>query len=447
MISTFANLFKRRLPEQQPTWLILLGILSVTVYAFSRTGFPEIARIGSTIATLTGLWGLFKYGKIVNSHILLRFIWIAVIIQLISWGLSQYVTPEWAEDIPKLDKLTRWFVFIPLAWWVAQHQSAIWLVWGAAAMGILISPWTTGGGFNEIIQGINGSRIDFGIRNAQHTALYFGTILIALCCFIKPLYKINKHSLAPIGLLIAYCLLVIYINESRQAWLALLIALLATTTYLTIKSVKKASPKKQILSITLFILGLVTLSTLLLNNDKVISRVMVEKETITAVASLNFDEVPYSSFGIRLHSWVAATDFIKEKPLLGWGSNGRGLVMEYTTWLPDSIGDFGHLHNSYMEILVNYGIVGLLFYFSIWIVIGKMLFKQIREGNIKKEIGYLFATIFCFWGVLNCFESFMNFWTGVFYFNIFMAGILSKIWQASHPLYIKVLLKNHLQPT
>ena len=102
MISTFANLFKRRLPEQQPTWLILLGILSVTVYAFSRTGFPEIARIGSTIATLTGLWGLFKYGKIVNSHILLRFIWIAVIIQLISWGLSQYVTPEWANSLAGL---------------------------------------------------------------------------------------------------------------------------------------------------------------------------------------------------------------------------------------------------------------------------------------------------------------------------------------------------------
>jgi O-antigen ligase len=438
-LSSFANLFKRRLPEQQPTWLILLGILSVTVYAFSRTGFPDIARIGSTIATLTGLWGLFKYGKIVNSHVLLRFIWIAVIIQLISWGLSQYVTPEWAEDIPKLDKLTRWFVFIPLAWWIAQYQNSIWLVWGAAALGILISPWTTGGGLNEIIQGINGTRIDFGIRNAQHTALYFGTILIALCCFIKPLYKINKYSLVPIGLLIAYCLLVIYINESRQAWLALLITLIMTAMYLTVKSVKKASLKKQFFSIILFIAGLITLSTLLLSNDKVVNRVMLEKETITAVASLEFDKVPYSSFGVRLHSWAAAADFIKEKPLFGWGSNGRSLVMEHTSWLPDSIGGFGHLHNSYMEMLVNYGIVGLIFYFSIWAVIGNMLFKEIRRGNIKKEIGYLFATIMCFWGIINCFESFQNFWTGVFYFNILMTGILSKIWRARHPQYFKAL--------
>lgn len=44
IFSCFTSLFKRRLPEQQSTWLILLGI--VTVYAFSRTDFPEIARIG-----------------------------------------------------------------------------------------------------------------------------------------------------------------------------------------------------------------------------------------------------------------------------------------------------------------------------------------------------------------------------------------------------------------
>jgi O-antigen ligase len=74
IFSCFTSLFKRRLPEQQSTWLILLGIVSVTVYAFSRTDFPEIARIGSTIAILTGLWGLFKYGKITNSYVLLRFI-------------------------------------------------------------------------------------------------------------------------------------------------------------------------------------------------------------------------------------------------------------------------------------------------------------------------------------------------------------------------------------
>ncbi|MBU1468675.1 MAG: hypothetical protein KJ883_20270 [Gammaproteobacteria bacterium] len=138
--TSLANAFKRRTPAEQPTWLILLGIFSIALYAFTRTGFSEIAGVASAIATLTGFWGLFKYGKVVNSHILFRFVWIAILFQLISWGLSQYVTPEWAESSPKLDKITRWFVFIPLAWWVAQYKNATWHVWGCAALGILVSP-------------------------------------------------------------------------------------------------------------------------------------------------------------------------------------------------------------------------------------------------------------------------------------------------------------------
>lgn len=432
------ELFKRRTPEEQPIWLVYLGIICVTIYAFSRTGFPEAASIASTIAVLTGFWGLYKYGSKVNSHILFRFVWVAIIFQLISWGLSQYVTPEWAESIPKLDKVTRWFVFIPLAWWVAQRKNAIWLVWGSAAAGILVSPWVTGEGFSEIITGINGHRIDFGIRNAQHTALYFGSVLIGLCCFAKPLYQKYTISLIPVSLLIVYCLLVIYVNESRQAWLGLIVTLLLTSMYLVIKQIKKSSRNKKIIIIGSFFIGLALFSSFILTNEKITSRVMVEKEAISAVTSLNFDNVPYSSFGIRLHSWVAAIDFIKEKPIFGWGSNGKSLVMDHTEWLPENIKiEFGHLHNFYIETLVNYGIVGLAFYFSIWIIIGKMLFKEIRSGKIEKEIGYLFMTIFCFWSVMNCFESYQNFWTGVFYFIVLMTGIISRKW------HYKVYIKNN----
>lgn len=429
--SALQNFFKRQTPEEQPTWLILLGIASIAIYAFSRTGFMDAAGIASTIATLTGLWGLYKYGRIVDSHILFRFLWIAIIIQLISWGLSQLITPEWAEDVPKLDKLTRWFVFIPLAWWIAQRKDAIWLTWGCAALGILISPWVTGGGLDEIIQGINGQRIDFGIRNAQHTALYFGSILVGLCCFAKPLYKKYKLSIIPIIFLITYCLLVSYVNESRQAWLALIVTLLVMSTYLVIKQFKKSSRKQQLALIGIFLIGLVTLSSLLINNEKIVGRVMEEKQAMSAVIAMDFKDVPYSSFGIRLHSWMAATDFIKEKPILGWGSNGKSLVMSHSESLPEWVKeDFGHLHNFYLELLVSYGVIGLFFYFSIWVIVGKMLFKEIKSGKVEREVGYIFTSMFCFWAVMNCFESYQNFWTGVFYYNIFMTGIVGKIWHA-----------------
>ncbi len=96
-----------------------------------------------------------------------------------------------AEDYPKIDKITRWFVFIPMAWWIAQYKNAIWLIWGCAALGILVSPWVTGEGIPEIIRGLNGERVFFGLRQAQHTSLFFGVILIGLLCFTR---KNHKHK-------------------------------------------------------------------------------------------------------------------------------------------------------------------------------------------------------------------------------------------------------------
>ncbi|MBJ7540056.1 O-antigen ligase family protein [Marinomonas transparens] len=424
-----SNLFKRRTSEEQPAWLIFLGIASIVVYAISRTGFPKVAEVTSSIAVLAGLWGLFKYGKIVNSHILIRFLWISILIQLISWGLAQYITPEWAESSPKLNKINGWLIFIPFAWLIAQRKGAIWLMWGAAVLGILLSPWVTGGGLDEIIQGGSGHRIDFGLLNAQHTAFFFGSIFIGLCCFSKKIYQRNKLLVIPLLFIIYYLLLVLYLVQTRQAWLSIIITLILIFTYLMIMSENEKIRKNQFFLIVSFVIGFIVLSGLVLNNDRITNRIMIEKNSILAITALDFDNVPYSSFGIRFHSWVAATNFIKEKPFFGWGSNGKSLVIDHTKWLPDYIKkEFGHLHNTYFELLVNYGIAGLFFYFSIWAVIGRMLLKEIILGSVEIEFGYIYLSIFIFWGVMNFFESYQNFWTGSFFFNIFMAGIVSKVW-------------------
>lgn len=429
------GLFERRLPSDQPNWLIILGILTITVYAFSRTGFPEVARISSGIALLTGFWGLYKYGSIVNSHVLFRFVWIAIAFQVVSWGLSQYVIPEWAEELPKIDKIARWFIFIPFAWWIAQYKSAVWLVWVSAALGILISPWVTGDGISEIVRGLNGERVFFGLRQAQHTSLFFGVILIGMMCFARKIISLQKWLVVPLISVIIYCILIIYINSSRQAWLALMITGLLMASYFFTRHIYHSSGKKRLIIACIFIVGLSGAVNFITSSDKIVNRVMEERQALNAIASLNFDEVPYSSFGIRLHSWVAAVDFIKEKPIFGWGSNGKSLVMKHTEWLPDDVRkDFGHLHNTYIEMLVNYGVVGLAFYIFMWIYITRSLFKEINKGTIEKNVGYFFISFFCFWSIMNCFEAYQNFWTGAFYFTVFMTGIQAKIWRAKYKL-------------
>lgn len=424
--------FTRSNAIKQPLLLTIIGLSCVIIYAFTRTGFPEIARITSTIAGLLGFWGLYKYGKEVNSHILFRFVWCSIIIQSFSWLLSQYSNPEWALAKPDIEQLTRWLVFIPLAWWIAQYRNAIWLMYGFAALGIVISPWTSGYGLKELLDGTHGRRVDFSLENAQHTSLLFGIVLIGLCSFIKPIIKKNKLFSIPVILLISYCLVVIYISSSRQAWLALVITLLISSLYFVIKAIRKSSIKKQLFILSFFCIGLIALSHFLMTNEKIVKRVMTEKKAINAVMSLEFDRVPYTSFGIRLHSWIAAIDFIKEKPFLGWGSNGKTLVIKHTKWLPEKVKKhYGHLHNTYLEILVNFGAIGLIFYFSVWIYFIKKLYKEIKKDKIEREIGYFFAAFLCFWSIMNLFESYNHYWTGFFCLHIIMAGILSRIWHST----------------
>lgn len=428
---SLARLFERHSPQEQPKWLVLIGIASVTIYAFSGTGFITAADTAATIAALTGFWGLYKYGRQVNSHIVFRFLWVALIFQFTSWGLSQYTDPEWALEIPKLDKVSRWFVFIPMAWWVAQYKHATWIIWLSAALGILLSPWITGVGLKEIAQGMRGHRVDFGLLNAQHTALFFGTLLIGFCCFAQTLYKKNKLLILPIIFLVNYCSFIIYLNASRQAWLAIIVTALLFSSYIVFKTLKKSSIKKQITTIIVFLICLFSATEFLINNDKIVKRVMAEKRAISTITSLEFKKVPYSSFGLRFNTWRASLDFIKEKPIFGWGSNGKKLVIQKTDWIPKKIKRrFGHLHNFYLETLVNYGIVGLLFYFSIWFYTAKKLYKKINEGKIEKEFGYFFLGILCFWSIMNCFEAYQNYWTGVFFYKVFMTGILARLWHS-----------------
>lgn len=436
--ANYTHFWERLEATMQPKYIALIGIVCVMAYATLKPSMYDAAKVFSTIGGLLSFWALYKYGRTVESNILFRFLWVAIILQLITWTLSIVYTPEWAEPHPTLDYLARWFVFIPFAWWAAQYKNGIWLVWGSSAFSILISPWTTGYGLQEIIDGYYGKRIDFGLRNAQHTTMFFGLILIGLCCFARPLFKKSKLFAIPLGLIIIYCLFVVIASETRQSWLALCISALLTLLYIFHQYTKNLSLRIHLLSLVSFLTIASTLLFATLNNDRISDRVNKESEVIAKLQTLNIDQIPYSSIGIRLHSWLNAIDYIKQKPLFGWGSNGQVIAMTKTQWPENTMPKhIDHLHSHYVETLTNFGVAGLLFYFSIWVVIGRMLFREIKAQKVEKEVGYFFSAVCIFWGSICFFESYLSMWTGVFAFNIFMTGIVGRIWYSKlHPASI-----------
>jgi O-antigen ligase len=66
---------------------------------------------------------------------------------------------------------------------------------------------------------------------------------------------------------------------------------------------------------------------------------------------------------IRAAVYRASWDMFRERPLLGWGENQ--MAAEVADRMPDYELDAYFAHNSYLEILVEQGIVGLAFYVAL----------------------------------------------------------------------------------
>jgi O-antigen ligase len=147
----------------------------------------------------------------------------------------------------------------------------------------------------------------------------------------------------------------------------------------------------------------------------------------------DLENLPFSNIGMRIHSWAEALKWIAERPVTGWGRKARSDVIKLADRFPDAIkGDFGHLHNGYLEILLGFGAVGLIYLCVLWVV----LLRRIKLAASKDLYAFaLYSSVFIL--VLNMFESFFVKSSGEFAIALFMAAgysqYLAKSLNGKHP--------------
>ena len=141
--------------------------------------------------------------------------------------------------------------------------------------------------------------------------------------------------------------------------------------------------------------------------------------------------MPYTSAGIRLHTWQEAARWIAERPFVGWGGNGRSLIFDHSTHLPEQIKQrFGHLHNSYMDLLVNFGLLGLALLAALvyWLVSRSLRYH--RAGLLPGGSLVFCLSFTAFFGVINLFESYLFYDSGHLVLAIVGGGLLTQLWAA-----------------
>lgn len=363
----------------------------------------------------------------------------ALLAQTISWAASHHYHPDYAESSLKLHRMGAWFSFILVASVLANHPQRLIMMWCAFIAGLLATPWTTGDGLTEILNGLNGARVDFGINNAQHTGMLFGTILIGSIAFTP---WVTKQTIIPkriaLGsaiLLTALCGAVVLMTSTRAIIIGVAAAVI---TMAGISAVTQPQRSKFVTSMKLGVAAGVSTGVFLVvlgisHSDTAPARWQQQSSTIQAILQNDLQNMPNDGVGIRFKSWLEATQWIKAEPITGWGGKGRKLVLEHSQLLPNEIKkQFSHLHNSYIDTLVNYGINGLAILLLLYAWLIRRSWAAWTSGTSSKPMLIFFSGFMAFWIIVNTFESYIYFSTGSIMFSLVAGSVLSHIWRTNN---------------
>lgn len=182
--------------------------------------------------------------------------------------------------------------------------------------------------------------------------------------FFQPLLKPRIYcAIAAIPVLLVFIL-----HGSRAGWIGFLFSVAATCALV----IKKR-----------FNFLFLALAFILLLFLMPLSRVRV----IQSMSLSNFDCIRNDS---RFQLWTAAVNIFKDFPILGAGPGNYGDLMQ--NFSPEKLYDgttHMHAHNTYLEVLAEMGILGLMSFLWIFVLFFKVCYRSIRGSPNAYNISFM----------------------------------------------------------
>lgn len=409
--------------------MYFVGFISLFFYSLTKIPFTDVSKIFEVIFVVSGYAVFICSTPLFYKNKYLILLIAALGVQLFPW--LSYIL-EWhsmAMGTPSFDRLTKLFFFVAIAVLLQGKLTNVFGFWLVCVFGFFAVVLTK---VDVWGLGFNGERVDFGIRNAQHTAMFFGCTLLASICFASRVWTLTRYKLFS-RLLWATILLIsiagVLFTQTRAIFLALFLA------FMIVMVVVFFILKPQVKTIFTFVSAIAIVSGCIYYSASsyIESRYQQEESVITSIINGEWDNVPYTSVGIRFNTWKVAVDKIMERPLFGFGHRARSEVIKQSTILPDSVKqEFGHLHNYPLEILLSYGLCGVVFFAIFYFIVLRDVYLSWLNRRLPTDIAVFCFAFFVFFFIINFFESYLSFWTGVFVFNIIVGGVVSLCWRSKN---------------
>ncbi len=381
----------------------LLMLLSIIAYASLKFSYRSIADIFQTIFLLGFLLCMLVDKTALKRNQIFKILLLSLIFPIFSWINSKIYLPELAQSKPSLSNAINLFYFLPIAYLLKRNRKHIWFIWLSFLAGLIISTLHYSPNlFEQITEGINGKRVDFGFYNLQHASAWAGAcIIIFSAVFLKFIYN-KKPTLSIITLVASIPFWFIFMTtQTRQTFLGLFVALFLTLIFYFLKLKMR---KPYILACAF---SLILISTLSFNYSGVKGRTLNEVNSYSKILSGEYNDFKnaHGSSNIRFSLWYAGYQWFKKYPILGSDRDISEHIIETSPFVPEAsrIANHNHLHSYYVELAVSYGLVGLVVILSLFICIYLNVLTR-EEDNQFDEIQFVGLVFIPYWMIVNVFE-------------------------------------------
>ncbi|MEY2697645.1 MAG: hypothetical protein RL333_1783 [Pseudomonadota bacterium] len=295
--------------------------------------------------------------------------------------------------------------FVFLLPWIANQRVKPENLFGLTLIGLLLgmmmntSPW-------EILRFNIGSdhtnwQPHFQFSTAGMAGLSGGLCLAGLVMYIDCFFECAKRQRWVRGV---FWFCAVYLagymfiaSQSRISWLALLITLPTGMFVRRIYTKQKYSEKAFAKPIFLIVCVVSVIALGAWKNSALFKERMTRDIEIFSVQKS--EQFEGSSFGLRLKMLEFGLQSIRQHPLLGWGNQGTASIARKTGDLrfrsPEPDGRliwFPHLHNTYLEILLRYGLVGFFLFISALLASLLRLKRSISDQHDPRTLNALVFT-------------------------------------------------------
>jgi O-antigen ligase len=419
-----------QLQHQAPHSIIAyIGIIAAFCFAFSVAMERDLARISEVfliLSLLVSSKNIYRNNtKQDNRLYLLAFIFLIFMILVNKWAEATYASEDLNHE-RFMRHYIRFFLFLAIGWWLYKSENLVIILFSCLILGFLIRIIESGD-FSHWSKVLSGHRMEFGFSNAQHTGIYAGSIIfLTLFLHIKAL----KAPTFPLKIFLQSLLCSIFIislicaisSQTRGIFIGLVIALPILFIAWGVRSpiAQRIGVKKTLtVSVIFTICGIL----LAFQHEPMEKRFQKATQTVSKLAQEGIENTPTTSSGIRLHQWHLALKLIMERPLFGYGGATKEQLIKQSEMPKAAIGNFGHFHNSYLELAVAYGLGAVAIFLFLLYFLFYRLIVALKQKQISPSFAYMGLSWLIFFAIANIFESYVMYRSGYVLFAIIGGAI------------------------